>query len=133
MPDVCRCARHEKAVNKLMKSSFTSGASKPQALFEQRRALMTAVVAARERRQPLSHDYATWFSFSSSSGSCCSTDSESGSHDGAAEDEEVVSLVTRSSGHSPAATLPWRGSPRLPTVVESDEEEYATPRAGSFS
>lgn len=94
---------------------------------------MTAVVAARERRQPLSHDYNTWFSVSSSSGSCHSMDSDSGSNDGGAEDEERASFVVRSSGHSPAATLPWRGSPRLPTVVESDEEEYASPRASNFT
>lgn len=115
-----------------MKSSFTNGTTQPRALVEQRRALLTAVVAARERRDKPSHDYTSWHSFSAnvSSSSSSSSDSDSGS-DAAVEDEAVV--VNRSVGHIPAPSLPWRGSPRLATVVESDEEDYAPPRASTFA
>lgn len=112
-----------------MKSSFTGGASQPQALMEQRRALLTAVIAARERRDKPNYDYSTWHTLSSSSGSTSSADSDSGS-DSAVEDEEVI---VQRSGYVPAITLPWRGSPRLDTVIEIDEEDYVTPRASSFT
>lgn len=67
---------------------------------------------------------------SSSSNASCSSDSDSGS-DSAVEDDDMMGSSLRST-NIPLVTLPWRGAPRLPTVVESDEEGAATPREAAF-
>lgn len=140
----CRCARHEKAVSRLLKSSFAGGKHDhpPAALIEQRRALLTAVIAARERRSrsgsidsissasTSTSSFMLWHSSSDSTASS-SGDSDCGS-DGAVEDDTMAMSVKPA--NITFGSLPRRGAPRLPTVVESDEEcEAGTPTTAACS